>query len=120
MLQSVLADGSLVVARDDEVPRFMATEPKNMKKCTFCFDRQADGKAPACVTACLSETLVYGKREDIIKEGQARLAKMKETYPNAELVDQNDVSWIYLLPYPEAKYGMFRDPSKAKQKVALG
>lgn len=102
------------------VPRFLPAEPKKMKKCTFCFDRQAQGKAPACVTACLSGTLFFGTREDVLKEGAARLAKLKATYPDAELIDKDDVSWIYLLPYPEDKYGMFRDPSRAKQKVALG
>jgi len=86
------------------VPRFLQVAPKKMKKCTFCFDRQADGKAPACVTACLSDTLVFGKREDILKEGQARLAKLKATNPDARLLDSDAVNWIYLLPHSDDKY----------------
>jgi formate dehydrogenase beta subunit len=104
-----------------EVPQFLPSMPKNMKKCTFCFDRQGDGKAPACVTACLSDTLFFGTRDEVLNEGKKRLAMLKAKYPQADLMfDKDDVSWIYLLLYPEEKYGLYRDPSRAKNKVALG
>lgn len=103
-----------------EVPRFMPESPKKMRKCTFCFDRQKAGKKPACVTACLSGTLFYGKREEVIAEGQKRLAELRLEYPDAHLVDAEDVSWIYLYLYEDEKYGMLLDPATGKHKVALG
>ncbi len=91
------------------VPRFLQVAPKMMKKCTFCVDRQAEGKAPACVSACLSETLVYGKREDILAKGKARLAELQATHPDAQLLDADSVSWIYLLPYSDDKYRLVKE-----------
>jgi formate dehydrogenase iron-sulfur subunit len=100
-----------------DVPRFLPEKPQKMKKCTFCVDRQAEGKAPACVTACLSGTLFYGTKDEVLAEGKKRLAALKAKYPQARLVDENDVNWIYLLTDSEDKFGLYRDPSK-KQKVA--
>jgi anaerobic dimethyl sulfoxide reductase subunit B (iron-sulfur subunit) len=37
-----------------------------MQKCTFCWDRQADGLAPACVASCPQRALDFGTVEEII------------------------------------------------------
>lgn len=104
------------------IPRFLAEMPKKMKKCTFCFDRrQMNGDwKPACVTACLSGTLFFGTREQVIAEGKKRVAVLKGKYPEAALFQQDDVSWIYLFPHAKDMYGVNFDPSKKLRKVALG
>jgi len=43
-------------------------------KCTFCPQRVDNGMEPACVATCPTDALVYGEREDLIKEAHARIA----------------------------------------------
>jgi formate dehydrogenase iron-sulfur subunit len=101
------------------IPRY-DPDSQTIRKCTFCFDRQEMGKKPACVTACLSGALFYGTREEVLKEGEKRIAELKKRgFGKAALIDESDVSWIYLFTHPAKQYGMFFDPSR-KQKVALG
>lgn len=43
-------------------------------KCTFCIDRQRVGLQPACAKACPTESIKFGKLDDLEKEAQDRLA----------------------------------------------
>jgi formate dehydrogenase iron-sulfur subunit len=103
------------------IPRFLPAAPKKMRKCTFCIDRQQmDPKMkPACVSACLSGALFFGTREEVLAEGERRLALLKQAYPDASLHLKDDVTWIYLLAYAPASYGISFNPEKASRKVAV-
>jgi formate dehydrogenase iron-sulfur subunit len=96
-----------------DIPRFNA-ETETIKKCTFCFDRQEMGLKPACVTACLSGTLFFGTRDEVMAEAKKRLETVKAKYPKASLVG-DETSWIYLLCQEEDKYGIKFDPAKARR-----
>jgi anaerobic dimethyl sulfoxide reductase subunit B (iron-sulfur subunit) len=39
-----------------------------MQKCTFCWDRLDEGKAPACVASCPQRALDYGTIEELYKK----------------------------------------------------
>jgi formate dehydrogenase iron-sulfur subunit len=45
-------------------------------KCTFCYDRQKVGLAPACATACPTESIVFGEIEDIRTRAAARVKEL--------------------------------------------
>ncbi len=45
-------------------------------KCTFCYDRQKAGLAPACATACPTESIQYGDLEELRVRAQNRLATL--------------------------------------------
>jgi formate dehydrogenase iron-sulfur subunit len=97
-----------------DVPRY-EPESKTVRKCTLCNDRLESGWEPACVTACLSGALVFGKRDVILKEANKRLGKLKKKYPDAQLVGDEDWGWIYLLLHDEEEYGFkFGPVSKEK------
>jgi len=96
-----------------QVPRYSA-ETQTIKKCTFCVDRQEMGKKPACVTACLSGSLFFGTRDEVMKEAKDRLARVKAKHPKASIVGE-DTSWIYILCHEEDKYGIKFDPAKARK-----
>jgi formate dehydrogenase iron-sulfur subunit len=49
-------------------------------KCTFCPQRVDNGIEPACVATCPTDALVYGERDDLIKEAHARIAAHPERY----------------------------------------
>ncbi len=66
-------------------------------KCNFCTDRIANGLEPACVKACPVGGLTFGDRDKILSLAKKRLQEVKKDHPNATLIDQDDVRWIYLL-----------------------
>jgi formate dehydrogenase iron-sulfur subunit len=51
-----------------------------IRKCTLCHHRIIEGKEPACVEKCPEKALMFGKRVDLLKEAQARLAAEPDTY----------------------------------------
>jgi len=69
-------------------------------KCTFCADRQSEGMEPACVKACPTDALVFGKRDELIAEAKARIAKRPDKYVN-HIYGEHEAggtSWMYLAP----------------------
>jgi len=49
-----------------------------VRKCTLCYPRIIEGKAPACVEACPEGALEYGDRDDLLTTARRRL----ETNPD--------------------------------------
>lgn len=88
-----------------DIPR-QEPNTKLMGKCTFCAGRIAHGMIPACIKACPTGTLAFGPRDKILETAKARLAEVKKRFPLARLIDQEEVSWIYLLHRPEAEFQM--------------
>ncbi|MFQ6092034.1 MAG: 4Fe-4S dicluster domain-containing protein [bacterium] len=88
-----------------DIPRWNAVKSLWVK-CTFCNDRVANGLTPACVKACPTGTLTFGDRDKILNLARARLKELKADYPNAELMDAEDVRWIYLLHEAEDQFEM--------------
>ncbi len=65
-----------------DIPRY-SKEKDKMAKCTLCYDRITDGKKPACVTACNTGCLDFGRKDAMIAKAQARaLATGGTLYPN--------------------------------------
>jgi formate dehydrogenase iron-sulfur subunit len=77
------------------------------RKCTFCEDRQAEGKKPACVSACPSGALTYGDRDQLLEEAHRRIAAGKGKYVNYVYGEQEagGTSWLYVSPIPFEKLG---------------
>ena len=49
-------------------------------KCTMCTQRIDNGLEPACVATCPTEALMFGEREDLLKEAHARIAAHPDRY----------------------------------------
>ena len=57
------------------VPKFeWAKAAPKMVKCELCNHRLAQGKQPACSEVCPRQAVIFGKREDLLREAKARLA----------------------------------------------
>jgi formate dehydrogenase iron-sulfur subunit len=81
-------------------------------KCTFCYDRQKSGLVPACAKVCPTESIVFGRLDDLRAQGQQRVHQLREAgYTDAQLYDPTETSvrgihaFFLLLGEPEA-YGL--------------
>lgn len=62
-------------------------------KCTFCYDRQKSGLQPACATACPTESIKFGKLEELREVARDRMADLKSKgFDDARLYDPVDSS----------------------------
>ena len=62
-------------------------------KCTFCSDRQKAGLKPACAKACPTESIKFGRIDDIRKEANRRMETLQARGMNdARLYDPVDTS----------------------------
>ena len=63
------------------IPRFEWDKAVGyIRKCHFCYDRLAEGLAPACVKTCPSGALQFGEREEMIALAEQRLKAQPEKY----------------------------------------
>ncbi len=67
--------GQCLEACPYNAPQFGLEDDAKMQKCTFCIDRLADGKKPACVDACPMRALDAGPMEDL----RAKYGDIRET-----------------------------------------
>lgn len=81
-------------------------------KCTFCYDRQKSGLVPACAKVCPTESIVFGRLDDLRVRGRERVEQLQQAgYGDARLYDPTETSvrglhaFFLLLGEPEA-YGL--------------
>ncbi len=76
-----------------------------LSKCDMCIDRQQAGLIPMCVKTCPTGTMNFGEREDMVALAEEALERVKKEYPNAEVIDADEVNVIYLVQdKPELYY----------------
>jgi Fe-S-cluster-containing dehydrogenase component len=69
------------VACPYNVPKFeWAKATPRMVKCELCNHRLAEGKQPACSEVCPRHAVIFGKREDLLREAHRRLAEQPDIY----------------------------------------
>ncbi|MBA3652183.1 MAG: 4Fe-4S dicluster domain-containing protein, partial [Chthoniobacterales bacterium] len=62
-------------------------------KCTFCYDRQKSGLTPACAKVCPTESIVFGRLDDLRARGAARVQTLRaQGYDDAQLYDPQETS----------------------------
>jgi len=81
-------------------------------KCTFCYDRQKSGLVPACAKVCPTESIVFGRLDDLRARGAERVQQLQQSgYSDAQLYDPTETSvrgihaFFLILGEPEA-YGL--------------
>ena len=64
-----------------QIPKFEWSKAvPYIKKCTFCADRQENSEEPACTATCPTGALLFGERDDLIREARHRIAKSNGRY----------------------------------------
>ncbi len=94
-----------------DIPR--AGEGGQLFKCRMCVDRvdnedlpEAD-RIPACAKACPSGAITFGDRDAILADAETRLEAVRaDGFPNATILDKNDVRLLILLGDQASLYSL--------------
>jgi formate dehydrogenase iron-sulfur subunit len=78
-----------------------------LAKCDMCNDRVENGLQPACVKVCPTGAMNFGERDDMLTLAKSRLAQVKSKFPNAMLLDPDDVRTIYMVAFEPMLYHEF-------------
>ena len=91
-----------------DMPRFEYNSANpNITKCTMCFDRQQEGKVPACVENCPAEALMFGTRRELLAEAKKRIVENPDLYVD-HIYGESEAggtSFLYLSPVPFEEIG---------------
>jgi formate dehydrogenase iron-sulfur subunit len=87
-----------------DVPRYDAQG--KVSKCHLCFDRIAEGLAPACAKTCPTGTLKFGDRDDLI--ASAKKAGFGKVYGEMDLAG---LGTLYAFKEAPRFYGMDETPA---------
>ncbi len=73
-----------------------------VRKCTFCFARQDQGKGPACATVCPSGALKFGKRGELVLEARRRVFGNPDKYVPYIYGEHEagGTNWLYVSDIP--------------------
>jgi Fe-S-cluster-containing dehydrogenase component len=78
-----------------------------VRKCTFCFERQLQGKGPACVEVCPTGALKFGTRAELLDEAKRRVygtdRYVAHVYGEHEAGGTN---WLYVSDVPFEKLAL--------------
>jgi formate dehydrogenase iron-sulfur subunit len=95
------------------------SETKNVaQKCTFCYDRLKNDRAPACAQACPTQSIKFGYLNDLRREAETRVHQARrEGHDRAYLYGADDkilggLNAFYLLEDKPETYGLPSNPPK--------
>lgn len=92
-----------------EVPRFDWDNGINpeISKCWMCYARLKEGQVPACVEACPTGTLRFGKREELLAQAHAQITSNRGRYVDHVYgeFEVGGTSMLYLSDVPFEQLG---------------
>ena len=95
-----------------DIPKFEFNEwNPRLIKCTMCFERQAEGRKPACVEACPTDTLQFGVQVDNLEIARHRIYAHPEKYVH-QIYGEHEAGgtgWLYLSAVPFDQIGFRTD-----------
>jgi hypothetical protein len=102
-----------MIACPFEIPTYEYDEPltPRIRKCTMCHSRIIQGKLPGCVDACPTESLIFGKRRELIRIARERIRRHPGLYID-HIYGEHEMggtSWLYLSGIPFKGLGMRED-----------
>jgi len=101
-----------MVACPFDIPKFEYNKPvPNIEKCTFCFDRQEDGRGPACAKTCPTGCLKFGDRDQLLEVARTRIYQNPDKYFH-HIYGEHEAGgtrWLYISPVSFADLGFATD-----------
>jgi Fe-S-cluster-containing dehydrogenase component len=94
------------------IPKFEYDEwnPK-VQKCNMCWQRLEQGKIPACVEACPTETLIFGQKRELMEIARTRIYKNPKRYVHRiyGAYEVGGTGWLYMAAVPFEQLGFRND-----------
>jgi formate dehydrogenase iron-sulfur subunit len=95
-----------------DIPKFEyhSTNPK-IQKCNMCWDRLQEGKKPACVEACPTDALMFGRKRELMEIARVRVYRHPQHYVH-KIYGESEVGgtgWLYLSAVPFDQIGFRMD-----------
>lgn len=81
-----------------------------LHKCVMCVDRVQNGETTACAKACPSDAIEFGDRDDMLAAAKARVAVLRDSFPDATVLDHRDVRLLIVLGDRESLYKLRVSP----------
>ncbi len=101
-----------MVACPFDIPKFEYEKAIPLiQKCSFCPERLAQGKGPACASVCPTGTLQFGKREDLLDVAKSRIYQNPDGYVR-RIYGEHEVGgtgWLYVSRVPSEELGFRAD-----------
>jgi formate dehydrogenase iron-sulfur subunit len=91
----------------------------HVSKCIACLELVKDGGTPWCATTCPSQAITFGERDKILADAQARVARIKPRYPNAQVYGETALGGLGLLMVLLAKPSVYGLPDDPQMPVTL-
>ncbi|MDZ4164986.1 MAG: 4Fe-4S dicluster domain-containing protein [Smithellaceae bacterium] len=95
-----------------DMPKFeYGSAAPEIQKCTLCWEKLNRGERPACVEACPAEALTFGRRRELIEEGNRRIYGEAGKYVS-RIYGQHEVGgagYLYLSAVPFEQLGFRTD-----------
>jgi formate dehydrogenase iron-sulfur subunit len=95
-------------------------EDGHAKKCTLCFDRQADAHVPACAKSCPTESIKFGPVEELRAYAEKRVALLRErghekayTYGADSVGNYGRLNAFFILEDHPNEYNLPEEPRQA-------
>ena len=115
-----------MVACPFEIPKYQYDRLAPLvRKCTFCAQRQDEGKKPACAEVCPTGALMFGKRGSLLELAKGRVYRNPEKYAHRVYGEHEagGTDWLYIsdVPFETLAMPSVRDePYPDKVQGALG
>ncbi len=112
-----------MIACPFDVPTFEYDKAlPEIMKCDFCKDLLAEGKPTECARVCPTGAIVFGKREEMLKEAKRRIDAEPDKYINHIYGEKEGggTSVIYLSSVPFEKLGLQTLDTDAVPDMAEG
>jgi Ni/Fe-hydrogenase subunit HybB-like protein/Fe-S-cluster-containing dehydrogenase component len=91
-----------------------------VRKCQLCFHRTyEEGVLPECVAACPRQTMVYGRRAELLEVAREKIRTHANDYVD-HIYGEHEAggtSWLYLSSVPFEQLGFVKLPSSAPSAV---
>jgi formate dehydrogenase iron-sulfur subunit len=99
------------------------TQASKSTKCTFCFDRLAEGIQPACAKACPTGCLTFGERPQILEMAHQAKARLEKKGRRPVIYGETELGTgtkkIYVLPEPLDYYPDVVKNPKVSESLGL-
>ncbi len=98
------------------VPVLRAGYPRDRMRrafrCVGCESLVNAGGVPACVSTCIGGALRYGPRDQLLREGQTRVAALRARHPGASVYDAPELGGLNVLMILREQPTTYRLPAR--------